>query len=388
MNENLLTTEQREARALARIDLATGYPMLQPTPGLLEAWPLLNVHPKAELNSSSEGFEERISRSLGRLLGVHDIYHDLTQLTFSGSVALQRAMVALQILAESMECDGIELIVIEPCIDIYRSIAKELGISLVVIDRFAASEEKSWLEQVADAAFDATLRGNFSALVIDTPSNPYGTILSWKETDFLEATMSSSRGIIIYDYCFAIAGSQLLAQVPLTFQRPEAQCHWLAIWDTGKTFDLSGEKMAVIISSSSAVLWAVEKSLESIQVGYSLSSQAFFAKFLESEFPEQMLGVLGRCVTENQFALSESALAPRWREAMGGTFAVLEFDPEKKSTEIRQWLLSTGVAVSSGAAFRALHRENPTFIRLSLARETQLFSEGLALVETLAKELV
>jgi Aminotransferase class I and II len=384
--ENLLTAEQREGQQHALIDLSIGYPVRPPSKEVddhLELWAAQAISRRSSTSPLVAMGSDRyqvLKDAISQLLRISPVRSGNIEVTFSGSIALQRAIVATQELALAEAKEGVFFFVLEPCVDFYRSMLDEPQIPYALIDRYSISTDE-WL---------AVLRGEIRAhsrehpnhlisVILDSPSNPMGVLLDDDELESIADVVGEVSGVLIADHCFALAGIHDHRISHFVYTKDELPCDWIAIWDTGKTFDLNGDKIGVLISSSPRVKRHVDQVLETIQVVPSIRTASFFSQFLSHPLAEDLVLELQQSTRQNLQVLLDAEIGVEIPVPQGGTFAILVADSnQSSSTDIRQRLLQRGLSVSSGASFRARHEERPPFIRLSLARPDSVFREAVS----------
>ena len=384
---NLLTIEQREGRQHALFDLAIGYPTLAPDVAIenhLELWagqamsstslartaPLSGIEPNRVLREA-----------IAKLVGMRREFLPFIEVTFSGSIALQRSIVAAHTLAYDRGFDRCHFTIFEPAVDFYRAMLEETQVAYTCVNRMDCelSERGSWVEQVSTLVREraASHDGEFQVVILDAPSNPLGTLIDHEDLKTIAAAIGQAEGLLIADHCFAIAGVHEPRQASLVFATEAIGCDWIAIWDTGKTFDLNGDKLGVLVASNERVHSFVIKALGTIQVTPSNRDVLFFSQFLSHPVAVGLIERLRRESQQNASFLSTLPLGVDYTPPAGGTFGVLIVpNASLSSIAIRHELLGRGLAVSSGASFWSTKNDLPVFIRLSLARPHEVFVEA------------
>lgn len=386
MRHNQLTHEQRDGRTTAQFDLCIGYPELEidgETRNFINDCLADSVR-RSGVPGRSQGFTQTdFNVVLAKLLAINETFVPFVEVTFSGSVALQRAIAASQIIAKRKTATAPHFVVVEPCIDIYSSMLDESGLSYEGFTRPIGSSRNDWLPLLEQRIGDivASRPQVVPVLMIDSPSNPFGENLCSEDLLRIQNFMADAGGVVIFDHCFALAGIHEFKELPLPFQLPAPGCDWIAVWDTGKTYDLNGDKIGVLISSDADAHDAVVEALETIQVGASSRDLAFFGQFLADPSAQKVLETLQRECRRNLSLLLESPSYELVVLPEGGTFATLQLPPGVSSVHARNALLERGLSVSSGASFSFRHKSDLEFIRLSLARTHSVFSAAVELLE-------
>ena len=384
--ENLLTHEQRETQLYAEIDLATGYPAFPFSESYRD---LLTEFERHSLSSRAfgalgpralKGIRADFEGVVTDLLNIDDSLKPFIEATFSGSIAIQRSIAAFEILAAKRGSARPTFIILEPCVDFYRTTLSELHCSYVVVNRFQEGEPFDLLESVQRVLQRLALVSPdvFPVIMLDSPSNPLGEIVGLPTLMSIAEELERAGGGMIFDHCFALAGVHDSSTVPLAFRERQLACPWIGVWDTGKTFDLNGDKIGVLVASGSSIFEAVLASLETIQVSSAARDLQFFADFLGSDVSRNIVTDLRSACLSNIALLSQVIHGDCLMTPSGGTFANLRLPDGSSSTQTRATILRRGLSVSSGASFRSGLADNPPFIRLSLARTESTFLSALA----------
>jgi len=382
--DNLLTTEQREGRAHAIFDLAIGYPVL-PVQEYIEEHLSLWVRHSLSRSSLAQtgpwrGAEPSVllNDAISKIIDIPEEFRRFIEVTFSGSIAVQRSVVATQRIAKDRGFNKVKYILLEPCVDFYRSILSELSVDYVSISRTTSDGESDWVSLILDELKKISSQdGVMPVLMLDSPSNPEGIIASPDQMNSVMIRLNEHKGLLLADHCFAVAGVHDPKKTTFAFSGPSPRCEWISIWDTGKTFDLNGDKIGVLISSSEYVHDFVLSALETIQVTPAGRDLLFFSQFLSHPIADELVNVLNVESTKNCNFLESITSESNFVKPAGGTFAMLTLeDSPLTSIETRRRLLSRGVAVASGASFTTHRRDDPKFIRISFARPHEVFVEA------------
>lgn len=214
MRSNILTNEQKEGRRHSVFDLATGYPSFN-VPSELEAmlgiWAREAINKGALANSGPWRYADYsvlLTDAITSILRVDRSFHEFLQVTFSGSIAVQRAIVACQHLAESKEKTGCRFVLVEPSVDFYRSLLNEFGLPFSTVVRAGDDVSGRWIADISERLSDLANMYPTDQLVllIDSPSNPQGFVATESELRQIAGIVSGTDGIMIADHCFALAG--------------------------------------------------------------------------------------------------------------------------------------------------------------------------------------
>jgi aspartate/methionine/tyrosine aminotransferase len=382
-----MTSEQRESLRSAVYDLSIGYPSFVPLDDVdahLDLWSrqaLLGGNRSSKVGGESEELH-RLFSTISQLLRAPAVLSSRMEMTFSGSIAIQRAIVALQLLSSRNNKRPV-FVLIEPSIDIYRSMLHEHGVNYVVINRLAMGNDFDMSDAVSVAIRELTSSNSdvLPVVLFDSPSNPLGEVVDSETLRRLGEVVASSDGCLVVDHCFALAGVHDSKHIDLVFHEQDFPCEWMAIWDTGKTFNLNGDKFAILAASNDELLAAIRHSLETIQVSPSPKDVSFFSQFLSHPLSGELIGRLHLETIANLNFLLEQQFEFISEAPAGGTFACLSLPSGVGSTAFRRRSLSNGVAIASGVSFQSMNPDDPSFIRLSLARPQEVFTEAMSRLE-------
>jgi len=386
---NILTSEQRESLKSAVYDLSIGYPSFPLTDEMeehLAIWSRQSLPGGTRSRLSWRGESDNhllLLESVCQLLRAPVDLAQRMEVTFSGSIAIQRAIIAAQRHANRSNRRPV-FILVEPCIDIYRSMLDELGADYCVLNRLNEPEAFNLTVEIEMALgrMQDSESKRMPVLIVDSPSNPLGEILNSNSLLELGQSISSHSGLLLVDHCFALAGIHESEQIDLILHSSDFPCPWIAVWDTGKTFNLNGDKLGLLFASNEEIFDSVRKSLETIQVSASPRDVSFFSQFLSHPAAKKLITTLHLESNINFSELKREGFKFVSHHPIGGTFASLAIPTTGiGSIEFRRHCLLHGVAVASGISFQASSPDMPAFIRISLARPREIFAEALSRVK-------
>jgi aspartate/methionine/tyrosine aminotransferase len=232
-----LTRFERQVSRLGLLDLAVGYPEI-PAPGwLADLWyekslaDLVNAFlrrypavstPRFESLPSAVVLEEILIAATLRFLGLSEDLVENSFVTFSGSVALDRALTVAAAPSGVMRLPT-------PIFDVIPSFLRERG---VVLDWWPL-----------ESGFGSAVPTHDThATIVVSPDNPSGAVAGVEELREL------TKFTFIADQSFALLSTrgQSAPMVPGVVDRAGS---WIAMWDTGKTFDLDDEKFGLLIAA-------------------------------------------------------------------------------------------------------------------------------------------
>ena len=197
-----LTSQEHQA-ALARFDLAAGYPLLsaEARKRLREVLRRAAVHHGAQFvpghYSDVAQRTEELSRAAKALLGVDPALHsDRLFATYSGSVAINRAVAACVDHARGTGFNHVEVTLMSPCIDIFKLIAEEMRGTSVGAYRLVESDAP--IDIFCDRLTNDK-SGVPRAILLASPNNPDGLVLSRMQIQTLVDTCKSNKWYLILD---------------------------------------------------------------------------------------------------------------------------------------------------------------------------------------------
>lgn len=378
-----LTQQQNEGIATGARDLATGYACLPLLPQLAHS---VVEGTKASLGNghSFSAANEILQASVGNLLNLNIQCQSRIRTTFSGSIAIERTILALKTMAASAGKIGLNVIILEPSIDLPYLLMREQGDIRIIGARCdtptSSGRVDSIIEMLEKESTGPSRR--MTVVFLDSPSNPFGVTTDEQDLFRLGRACGKHSAVLIMDHCFLLAGIHFPATLPNVFSLPEDLCDWIGIWDTGKSIDVAGDKLGFIIPGSHKIEGFVDETLSVIQPSsYSARRKIeVFSRILSSPILTQYLSIAGSICRENLNNLQ--AMAPaEWHVPLpsSGTFACVHHRTfSGNSDSLRKVWMKKGVSVASGRAFYAsTFEDGMPFVRISLLRDTKFFREAI-----------
>jgi aspartate/methionine/tyrosine aminotransferase len=319
--------------------------------------------------ATTEGLPSR-QHQLGALRSsVHSLFNERISdvaITYSGSVALERALSAL------IPTDRSTLLV-DPGFDIIDSFVRRVTPfppCYLYLDPFTSHEEtvKRLIKKI-----DRTI----GAVVLVSPNNPSGLTLSQAELDQVGEACAAVDAVLIIDHCFILIDPDD-CHPGIAFDLSE-KCRWAAIWDSSKTIELLGERFG-IVSGSFSELTAIRQVLAEIQLELPMSSLVVMARAIDDLRSGAYLSELKKFIKSNYVQLSKvcSSVDVKINCPDAGSFALVAIDKQRFGTseEAARWLLSKkNVGVLPASLFyMSPNSAQSDFIRISLARPPEIFS--------------
>jgi len=353
--------------------------------------------------------DDELHKHFLRFIRGHGASQDLidqTFSTFSGSIALDRIFGAVRRMnsrCESMQ-DPLTVILPEPSLDLWQQLLRDRSSSfadleIIAVRDFTTSRQRTsrLIEQLqhVSSRFPSKVRRRKSDLtgserqlmvLVDSPSNPQGLCLDKEELKDLARACKEHNAVLVLDHCFLLAGIHFKAGDRLANAFSglnEHSCDWYAVWDTGKSLDLAGDKVAFITASSEKLTELLRESLSAIQPLTFTAVRSLAV--LKALFENKDDGL-------NQYLASAAELCTRnleyLRQRVGklshctinsppaGSFVLLSCDLDLSSLDLADfWRNQAGTGVALGKDFFAARFDEgrPAFVRLSLYKPQGVF---------------
>ncbi len=331
---------------------------------------------------------------------------DQTFSTFSGSIALDRIFGAVRRMNSQCESMQVPLTVIlpEPSLDLWQQLLRDRSssfadVEVIAVRDFTTSQQRTsrLIEQLQHVSSRCPSRARRTKsdltgaerqlmVLVDSPSNPQGFCLDKEELKDLARACKKSNAVLVLDHCFLLAGIHFKPDDRLANAFSglnEQSCDWYAVWDTGKSLDLAGDKVAFVTASSSKLTKPLRESLNVIQpLTYTAVRSLSVLKAL---FENKNDGL-------NQYLTSAAAMCTRNLEYLrqrvdklshctinsppAGSFVLLSCDLDLSSQDLADfWRNQAGTGVALGRDFFAARFDEgrPAFVRLSLYKPPDVF---------------
>jgi aspartate/methionine/tyrosine aminotransferase len=332
--------------------------------------------------------DQDLDASVRRLLSISSVQEIRTRPTFSGSIALDRALAATQVIARSRGRKKLTVVTTTPCIDIMKLFLAERADVRPV---FVASRKGGQLgslnvSRVLEALSEARKRADREhlAILLCSPENPTGSV--WSSQDLLEIAKEcrAANATLIVDHCFVLAGIHQPNDIAPIWNVDVDGLSWIGVWDTGKTFGLNEDKLGFIVSGDEETNAAIDSALSVVQFGVARRAKIFFAElFRLSAYYDHVRELSALCKT-NRDAL-QTLVNGRFHllPASAGSLALLDISSFSDSDEIvRQKLLAHGVGTIAGNIFFHTEWKPTQFVRVALARRADYFREAVEKIMT------
>jgi aspartate/methionine/tyrosine aminotransferase len=386
-----LTDQEIEAAQRATFDLGPGYPQIA-LPGYLRSVyldrsldELALANPPEWTASRQAAVDAGLEAAVRDLLMLPAASYDSVSPAFSGSVALDRALVG----ALAMSGDGgrrptTGVVTTTPSIDIMPLF---LGERSQVVTRYAHSragdpaalDRDAVLRRIAEVR---ATRGTGLVVLLTSPENPTGAVWRPQDLKAIGDACFEAGGVLVVDHTFLTAGVHGRADVECVWQAFGSGQDWIAIWDTGKTFGLNGDKLGFLVSGSDRATAAVRRSLSVMQYDVSRRQKVLFAELFRRAARMDYVGHLN-AVCHRNLAVAADMVAStdlRIRRPRAGSLLLLELPPGADDERTRRRLLRSGIGVVAGSVFFHADPRPRTLLRVALARDPDYFADGFSLL--------
>jgi aspartate/methionine/tyrosine aminotransferase len=221
--------------------------------------------------------------------------------------------------------------------------------------------------------------------MLDSPSNPLGFVTGFEDLERLAVACGQSGAVLVVDHCFLLAGLHAPNMLPSVFAISGETCDWVGIWDTGKSIDVSGDKIGFIVPGNQRMATILNDALAVIQPASYSARRAIevFSRLLGAAELNLYLAEAGKVCRSNVEYL-QSRVGNRWSVPMppSGTFAcVYAPDLVKGSDQLRSDWMAAGVSAAAGSTFFpstfASKGEGVPFLRVSLLRDPKYFQAAI-----------
>ncbi len=363
----IFTLMSQLATEHSAINLGQGFPDFNPDPRLIElvTQAMRDGHNQYPPMPGIKPLREEISRKVSRLYG-HQ-YDPTTEITVT-SGATEALMSSIQAIVRT----GDEVIVIEPCYDLYIPAIKLAGGSPVVVP-MAAPDADHPRYRVDWKRVRAAITNRTRLLMLNFPHNPTGTVLAPHDLDELEKIVDDTGITLLSDEAYEHIVFDGRAHQSLT-SREALAANTLAIFSFGKTYHATGWKVGYVCAPPA--LTAEIRKIHQFVVFTTTSPMQFaLSNYMKDSttyeslpaFYQEKRDVLASGLKNSRFNVLPS----------DGTFFLLaEYSGISAKTELDfcQWLTTVhGVAAIPVSAFYAhpeSSRSNHQLVRFCFAKQT------------------
>ncbi len=374
----------------AEIDLGLGYPQVAQPPWLGELLaagvdPDLAYSVPSKLSATAQAaLDGELLQATCRCLGIDEGHAVNGFVTFSGSVALDRVLV-------SQLGDGGSVVTTTPSVDMVSAmISEHAGVEAIYV---AASGPGFDLDV---EALSASLRPDTRCIVVSSPDNPSGNVVTAVQMSALVALALEHDVTLVLDQCFALVNPQG-NDIPVLADFAAPGLKWILLWDTGKTFGLNHEKLGLVFCSPN-VRESVRERLNVLQFDVSRRQKLLFLAILNAAHSNRWFDHLSALVATNLELVRQACLdLPLVASCPdAGSLLLLDVTPAGLTASVFADILlaEKGVGVISAGDFfhplapsGALPPGHDHFVRIALAREPDVVGTAMGKVAELCHEL-
>ena len=274
----------------ATIDVGPGYPQVN-LPDWLDAVVRDVEHvlagyrmPPGVTLHEANGWHDDLLKAACRYIGIDEEHSRNGFVTFSGSLALDRAIA-------SQVYDGGMVITTQPSIDIVTAMVREnptVKMVHVPTDDDFHVDVEGITEQI-----DLTTK----MIAITSPENPTGAVMGTTQLKELVELAVELEITLLFDQCFSTV-NPFGIDIPLLPNYAVDGLDWLFVWDTGKTFGLNEEKLGFIFCSDS-LRRDVQDRMNVTQFGVARRQKLLFREILDTARSERYDAFLSELLIEN-----------------------------------------------------------------------------------------
>ncbi len=336
---------------------------------------------------------------------------DRTFSTFSGSIALDRVFGAVRRLKSPCATMQVPLTVIlpEPSLDLWQQLLRDRSssfsdVEVIAVRDFTTSQQRTTqlinhLEHVSTMNYRPSGRRRRMSdkgperqlmMLIDSPSNPEGYCMDTQELKEIARACKKHDAVLVLDHCFLLAGIHFKADERLAnafSDLNEHSCNWYAVWDTGKSLDLAGDKVAFITASRQDLAEQLADSLNVIQpltftAVRSLSVLKALFENKDDGLNDYLTSAAELCSRNLEYLRQRAHKLSHCKinSPSAGSFALLSCDLDLGSKDLAKfWKDQAGTGVALGRDFFAARFDEgrPAFVRLSLYKPSGVFRAGV-----------
>lgn len=301
----------------------------------------------------------------------------------NNALLIYAASIAMVITANYLLKRKMSIGLMEPCFDSIHDILKHMQIKMEPLKEEWLYDENKIYENL-----EKNIKAD-SLFIID-PNNPTGFTLFAKSKKAYQELLRFAKDknkLLIFDFCFA---SFMLPDVNLDVfdlyeLLEESGVSYVAIEDTGKTWPVQDAKAALIKCSKD-----IYPEIYNIHTSYLLNVSPFILNLLteyilDSE-KDNFASVYNLLVKNRDIAKKEltgSLLELQEPKAKVSVAWLKIKNPKVKATELQKAVLAEGVYVLPGTYFFWNdHKRGEQYIRIALARNTEMFEPAIKLVRS------
>lgn len=306
--------------------------------------------------------KERLAEKIAALYGrVYDVEREIT-ITASASEALYAAISALV-------HPGDEVIFFEPSFDSYAPIVRLQGAKPVGIKLSVPEFTIDW-QQVS-----AAINANTRMIIVNTPHNPSGQVLSAADLQQLAALCRGTDIVILSDEVYEHMVFDGLVHHGMA-THPELAARSVIVASFGKTFHVTGWRVGYCVAPD-VIMQEILKVHQFMMFSADTPMQYAFADYLQD--PQTYLHLAEFYQAKRDLFISELKSGPFKLLPSNGSFFMLadfsHLSQESDSQVVTRLIKEFGVATIPLSAFYSDGTDNG-FIRLSFAKDDETLVAG------------
>jgi aspartate/methionine/tyrosine aminotransferase len=389
-----LTVQELEAAHRARFDLGPAYPQLAVPDDVQSLYRDPRVQEAAlhfpPVWTAARQFEvdEDLEAAAAAFLSLDASRYTECRVTFSGSVALNRALSGCLRLSRHERSTGVDVVTTTPSVDIMRLFLEEyLDVKPIFVPSRYQGIVGALDAQAVVRALYRTAEGGAHrrrVVLLTSPENPTGSYWSAEDLRYIGDACAATDAILVVDHSLLLAGVHSIP-LPRVWDHPPPGGQWIALWDTGKTFGLNEDKLGFIFSGDRRIARFIGESLAVMQFDVARRQKLIFAQLLRCADALSHIERL-RKVCQANLSRLEQMIGNTYLHVQlptAGSMALVDVAALGHSDEeARQRLLHAGVGVVAGNVFFHDEWKPHTLMRLALARVPSYFEESVSALLT------
>lgn len=380
-----LTEQELEATYRTSNDLGPGYPQLEIPEWIRDLYLSVDIGtlalkiPPVWNPENQQTADTSLRNAVADFLQIGGMYRESIRCTFTGSVALNRALTAVINLARSRNAGGVDVITTSPSIDIMRLFLSEhVEVSQHYIenrqspDSFDLDVDKV-VSKICGSAKCQNQR--LKLVLLTSPENPTGYFWRNDQLSIISDACARTNSVLLLDHCFLLAGIHD-TPIPRIWEIAPEMLDWIAVWDTGKTFGFNEDKLGFICTGGPTIGKHLDQALKVIQFGVARRLKIFFTELLRNPLAAAYVGDLrAKCRQNLEYVNSNiSGGSIRIIAPPAGSLVLLDCSSlGHTDEELRRFLLENDIGVIAGRVFFHGNSSHYQYLRIALAREPDHF---------------